>query len=801
MAGARRRGSCALAASAVAALLCLLLAGTPAHARAGEKIVRIVIDGNQRISTEAVVHLMTVKVGDTFDEDVLRQEFKRIWARGLFDDLSIEARDMEGGKAVIVHVREKPVVNSLKYDESKVVGETQIEDALKARNCQIDIGEPVDYTLLKKAEEAIKGLLNQKGYLDGEVHAETKDTGNGNLEVFFRIDEGAKTRIKKIDFVGNTVFKERRLKKTLKNTKEHGWFTRFKGKDVYHPLKLDTDLRDIEALYGNEGYIDIDLPAATVTVVEEKTSEKPGKSRKWVNIVQHVNEGRQYRVADISVSGNTVFPSEDLVKLIPLKTGDVFSEARVKAGLSLIDATYGAKGYFYISSNRLIDRHPDGTADLNVKVNEDKQYYLGRVEFSGNLTTRDFVLRREMPLGEGDLFDLNKFRLGLRRITQLGYFQLSREPEITPIEGENKLRVRIEGTEPRRSELQVGGGYSGIDGGFFATSYQTRNFLGRGDLVGINAQIGSIANRYQVSFTEPYMFGRPITGGVSLFRRDTQYSDFTTSSNGGSVTLGRRFKNFQSISLTFTHETTDFNPLNGVSTTTTINSVRPFYSYDTRNNFYRPTRGVHFFAAAEYAGGVLGGQSSFIKPQAELLFFIPVIRRSFLAFHLEVGTLHALGGEDIPTYQRYFLGGERSLRNYATRSVGPSGFICSFSSTSIAVESLSDCPDPPRGFLHNRQILGYRSDIVGGTRKALFNAEYVIPLSEPIDFVTYVDIGNAYAEWEPVSFSDMRGDAGVELRFFLPVFGAPLRLIYGRTFNTRGNEDTKQFLFSIGTTF
>jgi len=254
------------------------------------RIVRIVVDGNQRISDEAVLHLMTVKENDPFDEALLREEFKRIWARGLFKDLSIEARDVDGGKAVIVHVTEKPVVNSLKYEESKVISETQIDDALKTRNAQVAIGEPVDYDVLKKAEEGIKTLLNQKGYLDAAVRAETRDTGGGNVEVKFKIDEGAKTRIKSITFSGNTVYSSRKLKKALKNTKEHGWFTRLRQKDLYHPLKYDTDLREVEAMYANSGYIDLDMPPAQVTVVEEKKSEKEGKSRKWVAIEQRVIE-------------------------------------------------------------------------------------------------------------------------------------------------------------------------------------------------------------------------------------------------------------------------------------------------------------------------------------------------------------------------------------------------------------------------------------------------------------------------------------------------------------------------------
>ncbi len=791
------------AVRAIAAVAACLLPGAavPAAAQGSVVIKRIIIEGNQRISDEAVTHLMTAREGDPYDEDALREEFKRIWARGLFRDLSIETRDIEGGKAVIVRVEEKPVVNSLTYEESKIVGETQIEDILQARNAQVAIGEPVDYDVLKKAEEGIKSLLHQKGYLDAVVRAEVTDTGNGNVEVKFKIDEGAKTRIKTIKFSGHTVFSARKLKKALKNTKEHGWFTRFRQKDIYHPLKYDTDLREVEQLYGNAGYIDLELPPAEVTLVEEEISEKEGKSRKWVAIEQRVIEGKQYRVGEVKVTGNTVFPAPELVALMPVRKGDVLNEALVRAGLLVIDGRYGEKGYFYVSTNRLIDRRPDGTADLTIKINEDRQYYLDKIEFSGNATTRDFVLRREFRLAEGDLFDLSKFRLGLRRISQLGYFQLTGEPAITPAPGENKLLVTVAGTEPRRSELQLGGGYSGLDGGFFSTRYATQNFLGRGDLVAVNAQIGGISSRYAVSFTEPYLLGKPVNAGFTLFRRDQDFVGFDTSGTGGSVTLGRRFRTFHNLSVNLLHETTDFDPDDGLSSTTTISSIRPFYSYDTRNSFIRPSRGFQFFISAEYATEIFGGETSFLKPQAEFQYFVPLARRTFLAFHAEAGYIKPIGDDLIPAFERYYLGGERSMRNYATRSVGPTGFICTFDETGVAVESIDDCPPQPRPRQARTVDLGFESDLVGGDTEFLFNVEYVVPLSEPADFIVYLDVGNAFAEWESPSFSDLRGDAGVELRFFLPVFGAPLRLIYGRTFNTTGNEDTKEFLFSIGTTF
>ena len=790
------RGPAAFVGSCV--LLGLLCA--PRAYAADTTIQRILIEGNERISDEAVLHLLTIKIGDPYDEATLREEFKRIWARGLFRDLSIESRAVEGGVAVIVHVQEKEIVTSLRYDESKIVSETQIEDFLEQRGALVSIGEPVDLGVIKKAEEGIKGLLNQKGFLDAEVHGETRDLGNGNVEVFYNIIEGSMTRIKKIEFVGNTVFKDRELKKALKLTKEKGMFTRMGQKDVYHPLKYDTDVREVESMYANRGYIDIDLPPPKVSIVEMEIKEKPGKSRTWVTIEQRVVEGTQYRVGKIAIEGNTVFSTEELTRLLPLIPGQILGEANIKLGLARIDEIYGRRGYFYVSTNRLLTRHPDGTADVTVKINEDQQYHLDRIDFAGNLSTRDFVLRREMQVDEGELFDLTKFRIGLRRITQLGYFELRGEPEITPMPGQNMLKVNVKGIEPRRSELQLGGGYSGVDGGFFAASYQTRNFMGRGNLVTLNGQVGSIASRYVISLTEPYLFGRPITAGFSVFKRDQDYSGYETSGTGGSVTVGRRFRNFHNVSTLFLHENTDFNPQDGVSSSATINSIRPLYVFDTRNSFVRPTRGAQFLVSTEYAGGALGGDTSFIKPFAEYQYFKSMIKNHYLALHLEAGYVTAVGDNILPTYERFFLGGERSMRNFGTQTVGPTGFVCNFG-LNEAVQDLEDCPPPPRGLNHNRSSLGFSSDSVGGNRELLLNLEYVVPLSEPIDFLAYLDAGNAFAEWESITLDRIRGDFGFELRFFLPVFGAPLRLIWGQTFNVTGQEDTKQFLFSIGRTF
>jgi outer membrane protein insertion porin family len=764
------------------------------------RITRIVVDGNQRLSQDAVLHIMSIKVGDPYDEEVLRKEFKRIWERGLLSNLSIEARDEKGGKAIIIHVEEKPVVNDVRYDESKVVGETQIEDTLKERKATVEIGEPIDYDAIKKAEEAIKGLLGQKGHLDAEVTAEMKPAATpGSLDVHFKIKEGPRTRIRSIDFTGNTVFPDRRLKKALKLVREHGWFTGMSGKDVYHPIKLDQDMREVETLYQNEGYIEIELRPADVKVVEENPSEKPGKSRKWVHITQPLVEGKQYKVGKVEVTGNTVFTAEDVRRRIPLREGMILNNALLQLGLDQIEAMYGSKGYFYISTNRVIDRKPDGTADITVRVSEDKPYKIDRIEFAGNTVTRDQVLRREMQVNEGDLLDIQRLRLGLRRVNQLGFFEIQKEPIIKPIEGTDRVSVTVEGIEQRRSELQVGGGYSGLDGGFFTTSYQTRNFLGRGDLVTFNVQTGSVATHYVISFTEPYFLGRPVIFGFSLFRRSQDYVDFNTSGSGGSLTLGRRFRAFHSLSTQYLYENTNYDPITGISSDVRTSSIRPSYTYDTRNNYFRPSRGLHSIVSVEYAGGFLGGDNYMIKPFAEVTKYLKAFKRTFWGLRGQIGYVTPFGGYTLPTFERYYLGGERSLRIFETRTVAADGFLSPFYPDQIFF-SKTDCPAAPAGQRHQRHDRCDRV-LIGGNKMVLLNAEYVIPSSGPVDLAFFLDAGNVFIEGERIDPGSFRKDAGIEVRFFLPVFGAPIRLIYGFNLDPLPGEGSRNFVFSIGTTF
>jgi outer membrane protein insertion porin family len=945
----------------------------------GKKVIgQIVVDGNVRVSDSAFFTNLRVKTLDDYDEKAIRQEFRRLWELNLFDEISIESRQrLPGVYDLIFHVRDRPLISSVAYVGMKAITETNIQEKLSQAKAEIRRGQPVDFSILRRAEAAIEHLLSEKGYLEAKARAHLSPVLRGQQEVTFQIREGGKTKIKKIDFIGNTVLTDRQLRKLLKLTKQAFWMTSWaSSKPLYHPAKLDQDAENIRLVYKSRGYLDIAVqpeivelesevkrrerlgkatnespptvpepiveeePAAEdededeagttlvtppdgetekerrrrVKAEEEEKKEREKEPKKWVYLTIPIAEGIRYHVGRIEIEGNTVFSNPEILSRVPLRPGMVFNDAVLKLGTKRVEEDYGERGYFYVSIDPRLEKH-DGVADLKLEVTEDKKYFVDRIEFNGNTTTRDAVLRREFRLAEQDLFNVKLLRLGLRKVGQLGYWQASQDPVVNPQGDSGKVDIQVQGAEANKNEIQVGGGVSGLDGGFFQASYSTRNFLGRGEILSANIQVGASTDRYAINFTEPYFFGKPWTLGVSLFRTATDYVDFRQFTTGGAIVLGRRLGNFSRFDLSFgtqviTADSTQagFEENSSVSTT---NNITTLYTIDTRNNFFHPTRGARLQTAVQYAGGPLGGDNSFVKPRLDATLYFPgFLRRHYIGVNASYGYVVPFGGRVVPTYERYFLGGERSLRLYKSRTVSPeradidvngNGFInfpedrnpdgifepcedtngngvldgveldrgnCLLDPTEDANHNgVLDCEDgnhngildPGEDLNGNGQLdcedvngnggldpaedqpdgqwtpfcpvddpnlngvrdLGesdhgncrldpgedtnqdgvYGTVFPGGNQFLVFNVEYTMPLSDTVEFSMFYDAGNAFDDGEAIRLSGMRVDYGFEMRFYLPVFQAPLRLIYGFIERPQPGEDASNFIFSIGTTF
>jgi outer membrane protein insertion porin family len=556
------------------------------------------------------------------------------------------------------------------------------------------------------------------------------------------------------------------------------------------------------------------------------------------------------------IRGNSVFSDEDLLSRIPLAQGDIFNDSALNMGLGRLELAYGERGYFYMTTNKILERQPDYTANVLVDVEEDAQYYVNRIEFRGNTNTRDSVLRREFRLYEEDLFDVQKFRTGLRRVGQLGYWRITEEPTISPLPEEKRVDILVRGQEESRNEIQVGGGVSGVDGGFFSGSYATSNFLGRGEIFQAFLQVGGRRNLGNFSFIEPYLFGTDWTLGFNLFKRETQFTDLTQKGTGASVQFGRRLTDFSRFDLTYLFENgeslqeiraTTLDPSGNIVSSPvlvdsefTTSSIIPSYLFDTRNNPFRPNRGFRIRASSEVAGGVLGGDNYFVKPIVESTLYIPSFKTTYIGLNAEVGWVEPYGtlnGEDreVPVFERFFLGGERSLRAFPTRSVGPTrnevipptdldgdGDFREEDSNGNGILDTEDVNrnsvlDPGEdangngildtedtdldGILDRSVSGGIITTFPGGNKFVLFNGEYIIPVGDTVEVGFFVDAGNAFDDEESIDLGDLRVDYGIETRFYLPIFQAPLRLFWGIIHDPRPGEDDSNFQFSIGRTF
>jgi outer membrane protein insertion porin family len=872
-----------------ALLLVWALLPVPLSAQTGT-VEDVLVTGLNRMTREAFLHAFGVRPGEPYDKRQALAGYRRLWDLGLFEDLVLETEvGQKGGTVLVVKVVERAVLSSVEYEENKVLTRTSIEDRLKERKAPLDIGKPLNLKSVAAAEQVIRDMLGEKGYLAAEVSHRIDEITKTSRGVRFSIRPGGKTRIGSIDFVGNALYSDRRLRRELKLNEPRRWWWPWSNKSLYHPLKWDQDANKLRELYQNEGYLDVEIRPPVVEVeketvkggarpeapatpapatpapasepvpssaesaaqeeaaaagrpqgtraerkaarqlekarkkAEKQASKKAPRVKRVVALTVPVVEGRQYRLGEITTRGNTVLTNENILGPIPLKSGDILREGVLKSAVEAVARAYNDRGYLYATAVRQIQRRKSGEpiADVTIEVTEDQPYYVSRIQFSGNTSTKDGVLRREMVLTEGELFSKTKLDLSKYKINQLGYFEVKDEPIIQPVEGENRVNVVLAGEEKGRNEIQVGGGYSGVDGGFFTGYYSTRNFLGRGQILATSIQLGGRANRYSIQFVEPWFLNRPYEAGFSLFRRDVDYGgDLRSSGKGGGVVFGRRISRFSTARLSYNYETvtsTGFGIAAADGTrneaTNRISSITPQYLLNKLDDFYRPRRGWYFSADAQVAGGFLGGDTAFYKPVLNFTRYQKAWGRSLFAMHAEGGQIRSWGNGSsdntanvfgVPRVQRFWLGGDtQGPRVFEIRSVTPLRFV-QLNGAGQIIDVVSD----PRGrpvtdFDRNGDLVLDRRDLVelGGDRYFLLQGEYVFPFRGPAEIAGFVDVGNALFEDQSWGFEDVRVSAGIEMRFYLPVFPVPLRLIFGVPIRDLPEDRHSSFTFSIGKSF
>jgi outer membrane protein insertion porin family len=814
-------------------------------------------------------------------EQQMIADFKALWDTKFLEDLSIEVTDhtFENGvvgKMVVYRMEERERVKIVDYRNTKgesvsIIKRSDIDEKLRERNIEVRLDSFLDDSSIRRVKGVLRELMAEKGFTNAEVnHKVTPVAGGPKLvNVTFTVGEGPKIKIRDVDFVGNQAISDDALQKKMKENKPKGILSFITGGGTYKEAMYEEDAAKVVEHYRNKGY-----PQARVGNPEVKTLEdtKDGKTR-WIQLRIPVTEGKRYRMGDLSFEGNKLFPSDALRTLYKVEPGGWYNKKLIDEGNKKAQEVYGTRGFMEwtpfpmmkysddpnnpetalaalvptalavpveTNGNRKAEAETSKppVVDITMQITEGPQYFVNRITFTGNTTTRDNVIRREMRLIEGNVFDTEALKYSVRRLNQLGYFKELKgndsDMKVDKTPGkENNVDVTLKFEEQNRNQLTFGAGVSQYEGLFGQLAFQTSNFMGRGESLTVSVQAGDRAQNYQLAFSEPFLFDRNITGGFDIYKRSLQYVGYyTQKSDGGNLVFGVPVADFSRMFFNYSYETikiTDLsealidqsclmrptgcttissvgdlsqltptqlevlrrNPfiydslLIGQGGNRSISKITPSFVHNTVDNPIFPNAGKRLTASVDLA--VLGGNTQFYKPRLEGIWFRRHLPRTSFGVRAQTEYIAPVGKTDyLPIFERLFLGGEYSVRGFDIRAIGPT---------------------VPGSVI-----------VLGGNKSLLFNAEYLISIMSQVRIVLFYDagqvrdIGESFG-WkedvtrlvpppmpplvDPFATSSLvdpnapgvttqvigqtnafKTSTGVELRFFMPVLNVPFRLIY-----------------------
>lgn len=775
-------------------------ASPPTGDLAGKVVERFEAVGNTSVAADTIRIYLGVIPGDPYQPAEVQRNFLNLWQTGLFDDIRIEAEPGDTGVVVKAYVKERPRIGAVEYRGNKELTTAKITEALERDRIDIHVSNTIEQTLVRRAAEALRRAYSESGFEGVTVDTITEDMPEPNEKrIVFVINEGIKAKVAGIDFEGNTNFSDRRLRGQMKDVKKHNIYTWIRKKNVYIPSKLDEDLERVKNFYQDHGYQDITFGDPQVNTVGRNT-KKPR-----VKLVIPVKEGEIHTFGEVTVSGNTVFDNEAMIGNWPLKKGDVIRRKPIASRAEAFGEAYRTRGYIYAYVDPEYVEKPGNVVDVHFKVFEGEQFRLGRLEFEGNNTTKDKVLRREIFLEEGSIMDMETFKASLYKLGQLGYFKVTDNPDFKVNPEQKTVDIVVKGNEEGKNDIQFGGGYSEGGGFFLQAQFATRNFLGEGENFGLSYQRGNRTNFFTLSYADPWFMDTPNSLGISLFNRQTTLPasfGYQQRGKGGTIAYGYRLGRFDNLSLIYgyerarTHyETTEAPdllgnvPLPSISDFLyTTSSIVPAYRYDSRDNPFDTTRGGRYSLSVAFSGGPLGGTIDLLKPTLNITKFMRMSRKTSFSFNVEGGYIFPLDDQDcvhiyaertqeipdlcVPIGERFLVGGEFSVRGFDYGTLGPYETI------------------PGQGLRP-----------VGGYKYSVLNMEYIYRVNDPIRFVLWADAGYAFGHKENFDLSKMRYTFGGEMRVFLPVFQFPLRFIYAFNPSPKDTDEFTGFQFTVGNTF
>jgi outer membrane protein insertion porin family len=767
--------------------------------------------GARRVPQDTLRAMIFTKRGDKYDEDALHRDFMTLWNTSRFDDIRMEREAGRMGWIVRFVVVERRVVRSIKYDGLKSIQVSEVLDRFKERKVGLSVESQYDPNKLQRAKVVLQEYLAERGRQFATVEPDLHQVPPSSLEITFKVDEGPKVKVGQITFEGNKAFSPLVIRRAMHNLRPIGIPQSILLENMfaktYDATKLEEDEQRIQQFYQDHGYFVAHTTGQEVKIVDVGGGHfrlpliRSNRVGKDADIKIDIEEGRVYHLNMINFVGVKLFrtPETLMRPIFGMQTGDVFSTGKLRKGFEDLRKLYGQFGYIDFVAEPDFEPQPNSDKiNLTLNFDEGKQFFVRRIDFSGNTTTRDKVIRRQLLVDEGDIFNTRMWELSLLRLNQLGYFEVLKEDQAADIKRDTKtdtVDITLKVKERGKNTIQLSGGVSGISGSFVGASYSTNNFLGLGETLSLTSQVGTRTQNAQLGFTEPYLFDRPLQAGFTVYVSRFNYNqareasilsganliplyaglgaqnllNYVTDSHGfttfASYPLKRAFARFGitygydiSNVKTLTTAASDYydylnflringpNPLSGITTS----AITPNYTYNSVNHPITPSAGKSISISVKFAGSFLGGNVNEIMPQVDARYFRKGLKPGHvIGMHFLGRYLTGYGGKVAPPMNRFYMGGENDIRGFELWGVSPIVYVPT--SGTVNVLNTDGSPrqqktlDPTTGAVSlanvTQTIPAYQMVFPGGNTSLVGNFEYRIPIVGPVTLAYFVDAG------------------------------------------------------------
>jgi len=795
--------------SRLARLFAILLLVSAAAAAMAQSLTieQIRVIGNRRIPKETVLARLFTHPGDTYDPVSIERDFNSLWNTGYFEDLRIEREDSEKGVILNIYLKEKPNIREINYKGLNSVSQSDVLDRFKKEKVPLSVESQYDATKIKRAETVLKELLAEHGHQFATIKTEVKNIPPASVQVNFNIKEGPTVKVGNIKFVGNQHISSLVLRRSMKNLRPIGIPYSIVLENLFAKTfdssRLEEDAERVRQAYRDKGYYNAAVEEPRTQIRDQGglslITFRPNKGKR-IDILMPIEEGDRYRLGSIHFTGNKAVTNVRALRAtFAIKDGEYFNATVMAKGLDNLKKAYGQLGYINFGAiPKASFDEAKKTVNLDIDIDEGKPFYVGRIEIQGNTLTRDRVIRRELMLEEGQVYNSQLWEMSLLRLNQLDYFDplhVDQDSEAHQDTEAGTVDLLLKVKEKGKNSIGLNGGVSGLSGAFLGLNYQTNNFLGLGETLSLQANIGNINRQLLFGFTQPYFRNRPLNLGFQVFDTKSDYNsakaiagttgqspnlttqqasllqNYNNSTRGvnASVSYPLPRHNFQRVG--FTYSLTDSsitafstasqnlfqniafrsgiqgqNALNGIVNS----SVSLSYIFNTINNPQRPRTGKEFSAIMQVSG--LGGNVRYIFPAVAYKRFTPMklllpdpTGHNVLGWRAELKFIQGYGGDVAPPNNRFYSGGEADLRGFEIRTATPYAYIPNKISFNLTNPDGSCVPRDPTNPQLNQciQVLlpVYRVVSVGGDLNFTNNLEYRIPIAGPVTFALFNDFG------------------------------------------------------------